>query len=198
MKKKKKSLNPQINLNERLDFNSSKARRVFLLTNHCIANIAAYRVNWQQNENSKEIVIDLDFWVRANGNFLDIAVLEWCKLFAERDGKHHWSKVFKNRQEWSQLFLAHMNLSSKQFHKELSKIKKYRDRYVAHLDDPIPTNYPLTEIMLTSASYLYDALRYDPTTKNYLIGVYDSSAQFYERKFIEYSEEIRLRKSNMY
>jgi hypothetical protein len=29
------------------------------------------------------------FWREAHGNFFDISVLDWCKMFADREGKHH-------------------------------------------------------------------------------------------------------------
>jgi hypothetical protein len=36
------------------------------------------------------------FWVIINGNFLDIAVLEWCKLFGDTRGKHYFGKVISD------------------------------------------------------------------------------------------------------
>jgi hypothetical protein len=33
------------------------------------------------------------FRLQAHGNFFDISVLDWCKLFADRKGEHHWRRV---------------------------------------------------------------------------------------------------------
>lgn len=37
------------------------------------------------------------FWVNTNGNFLDICVLEWCKLFGDKRGQHYWRKVITDQ-----------------------------------------------------------------------------------------------------
>jgi len=34
-----------------------------------------------------------NYWVTADNNLLDTAVMEWCKLFADPKAQHHWGKV---------------------------------------------------------------------------------------------------------
>ena len=34
-----------------------------------------------------------EFWVTVNGNFVDQAVLEWCKLLGDKNGQHYWGKI---------------------------------------------------------------------------------------------------------
>jgi hypothetical protein len=34
-----------------------------------------------------------DFWITMQGNCLDTAVLEWCKLFGDHKGNHYWGKM---------------------------------------------------------------------------------------------------------
>jgi hypothetical protein len=156
----------------------------------CISNIAAYRANWVKNNGVAELVVDRDFWVRLNGNFLDVAVLEWCKLFADNNGKHHWSCTFKK--EWNKQLFAKMGMSQSKFKKELELVSVYRNKFVAHLDDPIAMNYPYTEFMLTSVSYLHDCLKTHSTTKGFFVGYYDSAKTLYERRLEAACDEVRF------
>ena len=165
MKKIRRTLKPinEVSINEAKKL---RIRRVLQLANNCRSNIAFYKTNWHKNENDEStVIVNRDFWIRANGNFLDIAVLEWCKVFSEKRGEHHWTKIFKSKYEWMSKFLAHMKMSQKEFHAELQKITKYRNKYIAHLD-PIPLKYPKTDIMLKSMSYLYDEICNDMETKS--------------------------------
>ena len=170
-----------------------RTRRTFQLVNYCIANIAAYRVNWKTVDGKRTLRIDLDFWVRANGAFFDMTVIEWCKLFADKNGKHHWSKIFPNYQEWTYQLLQHLEMSEEHYEVELAKIKEYRDKYVAHLDNPRAMNYPLTDFMLKSASYLYDFIRSNEKTKIHVGTIYDSAIAYYRRMMNDYNQEIELR-----
>ena len=170
-----------------------RTRRTFQLANFCIANISAYRVNWKTVAQKKELRVDNDFWKRANGTFFDMSVIEWCKLFADSKGKHHWTKTFNDRSKWKQDLLQHMSMKEEDFDCELLKIKSYRDRYVAHLDEPKSMNYPLTEVMLKSTFFLYDSLKNCASTKIHLGPIYDSAEQYYLRLMNEYNQEIELR-----
>jgi hypothetical protein len=67
-----------------------RVRRTAILCEHCLRNIAFYRAGWYRQS---KIRVSRQFWIGANGNFMDIAVLEWCKLFADAKGQHHWSIV---------------------------------------------------------------------------------------------------------
>lgn len=173
-----------------------RVRRTFQLTNFCIANIAAYRVNWKKVNGKSVPKIENDFWIRSNGAFFDMTVIEWCKLFADRDGKHHWSMTFQNKNEWLEKLLQAMQMDFESYEVELLKVKKYRDKYAAHLDNPIEMNYPFTEFMLESACFLYDEFRKCEQTKIHLGGTYDTAHNFYAIMFEEYNQEIEIRLSH--
>ena len=193
--KKIKKIKP---IEERIEFIRERAQRTLTLTQYCIANIAAYRANWKTVNGNKELIIKNDFWIRSNGNFLDAATLEWCKLFADRNGKHHWNRTFKDKKEWSEKFFTHMGMTSKEFSKKLVKIQQYRNKFVAHLDDPMPMNYPLTEIMLRSTSYLYDQLRTNEVSRSFFTGIYETSSEYYEEKLQDYKYEVTLREAHQF
>lgn len=182
--------------NEDYNFNSHVVR-IFQLSNFCIANIAAYRVNWEFQGDKKVPRVKSDFWIRSNGALFDMAVIDWCKLFADRRSKHHWSVLFPKKNEWLTKLTEQIQMSESAYEAELIKIKAYRDKVAAHLDDPTPMNYPLTEIMLQSASFLYDQITQSESTKILIGPIYDSASDLYDRLVLEYEQEIILRLKNL-
>jgi hypothetical protein len=98
-----------------------------------------------------------NFWVNANGNFLDIAVLEFCKLFAE-SGKHDWSKVVQNDPDFLDNMHAEVGKSNAEWLAYLDEMRKYRDKFVAHWDDLDEIPIPDLEMAKDSAAYLLEHL----------------------------------------
>jgi len=158
----------------------------------CISNIAAYRANWQTTPSKSKPIIKRDFWIRMNGNCLDMAVLEWCKLFADSNGKHHWSCTFTKKDEWRSGLFKHMGVTRGRFQTELKLISDYRNKYVAHLDDPIQMNYPHTNFMCESASFLHDSLKNDMKTKHFFVGYYYTAESLYARRSEDAIDEVRF------
>jgi len=52
------------------------------------------------------------FWRQANSNFIDICVLEWCKLFADRKGEHCWSLIATDPTAFELALLAHLGMTA--------------------------------------------------------------------------------------
>src|SRR5271167_5232087 len=70
--------------------NINRPRRGALLCAHFVRNLAYFRAGW----NGRQIKFPAaEIWATINSNFLDIAVLEWCKLFADQSAKHGLRKV---------------------------------------------------------------------------------------------------------
>ncbi len=134
---------------------NQRARRVSILCCHCVRNAAFYSAGWRY----KKIIAREDFWVSANGNFLDLAVLEWCKLFADRRGKHHWCKVVPDPNTFLPDLLNHIGVNEQEFEAQCKEIKTYRDKFVAHLDDLPRMQIPHLSIVIDSVVYLYSIVR---------------------------------------
>jgi hypothetical protein len=189
-KKKNRKIHPSLNDDALTKSMKLRIRRTFQVTNNCISNIAAYKANWRKNAmNESKLVVERDFWNRANGNFLDIAVLEWCKVFSERNGEHHWSRIFKTKQDWMSEFCQHMNMSQKEFHAELQRVVKYRNKYVAHLE-PIPMKYPSMNFLLKSISYLYEKIHSDTRTKDAVIDYGFTAAELFTEQLKKGTAEV--------
>ncbi|WP_136524546.1 hypothetical protein [Geomonas ferrireducens] len=86
---------------------SQHLRRVAILCCHCLRNLAFYKAGWH-NGKSK---LKGQFGRNVNSNFLDIAVLEWCKLFADTRGKHFWRKAISGDVSFQNSLLAELGLT---------------------------------------------------------------------------------------
>ena len=131
-----------------------RLRRVLILCVHCARNTIYYRQGWQQ----KKAVFRGSLVVTANSNFLDVAVLEWCKLFAEPRGKHHWTRVIHDRSAFEHRVLCDLSLTTDQFAAFIRDVRKYRDRFLAHLDDDETMDIPRLDSIITSVQSLYQFL----------------------------------------
>jgi hypothetical protein len=98
------------------------------------------------------------FWRAVDGKFLDMCVLEWCKLFVDKNGKHHWRKVVTDKCRFLSGLLKEMNCNEEEFERYISEMKVYRDKFVAHLDDENTGYYPRLDFAKISSIYLYEYL----------------------------------------
>ena len=132
----------------------SRTRRTVILCRRCLGHIACYRAGWH----TKRFRVQRDFWRSANSAFIDIAILEWCKLFADRRGKHHWSNTVADDQAFIAGLYSRLKFSEAQFREYLESVKHARDKFIAHLDEEHVLYVPFMRPARASAAYLYDYL----------------------------------------
>jgi hypothetical protein len=116
-----------------------RLRRVVLVCRHFICNLAYYRgarrspTGWRDPPLSP----DASFWRTMANNCLDFCILEFCKLFADRRGNHLWRKVVSQEKvaRFEADLLRHVGLSATEWDAYLDKMRRYRDKFIAHLDD---------------------------------------------------------------
>ena len=131
-----------------------RLRRVGILCCHCLRNLAYYRAGWRDGvPKSKKY-----FSVNANNNSLDIAVLEWCKLFADKRGKHYWRKIISDPTNFGLGLLKALKMDETQFDDYVNQMRTYRDKFVAHLDSEETMHIPQLRPAIDSSIYLYDYL----------------------------------------
>lgn len=92
----------------------------------------------------------------ANSNFLDHCVLEWCKLFADGHGKHHWRKVVTDQDAFLVDMLKTLRLTEHEFNRYANEMRAYRDKFVAHLDLDEIMQIPRLRLARQCVAYLYD------------------------------------------
>ena len=154
---------------------TERLSRVARLCCHCLRNIAFYRAGWR----SRQIRVARPFWINANSNCLDVAVLEWCKLFADSRGKHHWKRVIPDRARFLTGMCQHLGMSSKEFRAYATSVLRYRNRFVAHLDDDRTMQIPMMRIARSSAAYLLEYLLRGPESISFLLDAPESASEFY-------------------
>jgi len=163
--------------NQDLFTRRDRVRRAAILCIHFLRNLAYYRAGWAVRvEQSGRTGAwhrvlrrrESEFWRTINGNCLDICILEWCKLFAERNGKHHWRKVVVDPTAFMPGMLAHLRITEAELQTYIDEMRQYRDKFVAHLDEVQVMNIPLLRTSARSVMYLYTELTTAPETKQYL------------------------------
>lgn len=154
-----------------------RLRNVGILCCHFLRNLAYYRSGWRNGQ----IVFREQFWINANSNFLDIAVLEWCKLFADSNGKHHWRKVVADQDAYFNGLLHAVGMNDANFANYITEMRTYRDKFVAHLDEVPRMNIPKLEIAKMSIIYLYDYLLANEEENGCFQDASRSAADFYHQ-----------------
>lgn len=131
-----------------------RLRRVAILCCHVLRNAAFYRAGSQERElNQKSI-----FWRVVNGNFLDICVLEWCKLFCDKRDKHCYMKIVEDKQEFYKSMVSKLKIENDEFENYIKEVKFYRDKFVAHLDDEEIMRPPYLDYLIESSKFYFSTI----------------------------------------
>lgn len=158
-----------------------RLRRVIILCGHFAQNLAFFRAGWRD----RRLIRDSVFWRIVNGNCLDIAILEWCKLFADAKGKHCWRKVVSDRTAFEdglvQVVGPGIDLGG--FEEFANTVRKYRDKFVAHLDDELRADIPYLEDCWTSVRFYHGYVVNHEASGVSFHGLPLDLAAFYETRF---------------
>lgn len=130
-----------------------RLRRVALLCCYFVKNYAYYKAGW----NGKTSKAKNDFWITVQSNFIDVATLEWMKLFGDyNNDKHHWRNIVDDGNLFKANMLKYCNLSDDEFCCYRQKIKDYRDSFVGHLDSALRMRIPCFADGLALTYYYYN------------------------------------------
>jgi hypothetical protein len=136
-------------------------RRTALLCCHFTRNVAYYRIGYINEDGTGGLKQASEFGATVNGNMVDIAVLEWGKLFTDRNGAQHWHKFVRTeveRRQFLATLLQSVGVNDVGWCKYLDEFRVYRDKFVAHLDTEGCMHIPNFEIALQSTFFLYSHL----------------------------------------
>ncbi len=87
-----------------------------------------------------------NFWVAVNNNFLDMCVLDRCKLFAKQKGKHGWRQIVTDVLKLEADLLRHLGIDAATFENEIETMRVYRDKFAAHQDLEYTVMLPTLDI----------------------------------------------------
>jgi len=137
------------------------ARRQAVLSCAIIRNIAFYYAGWITGNRQVRLKDDTDLGRTINSNFIDVAVLEWSKLFVDWDARHHWRRFVQGteaRTAFRTGLLATIGLDRPAWEQYHADVKSYRDRFIAHLDDDDVMIPPRRRVALDSTVFFYEYL----------------------------------------
>jgi hypothetical protein len=112
------------------------------------------------------------FWREAHVNFIDICVLDWCKLFVDRTkgkrrkgrkgeqdwGEHHWRRVVNEPDRFGEDLCTTLGVTAAQFDDLIAKVKDYRNTFVAHRDEDRMAHLPMLELPKKAIAFLHERL----------------------------------------
>jgi len=130
----------------------------------------------------------LNFWRLIHGGFMDLPVLDWCKIFGANGEPTHWKGVVDDPAKFRTELLLKLEISQEEWEQYWNHMKDYRDELVAHFEAGTDVStYPDLDIALKSSCFYY----------NYLYVVINEGkiepTQFleeYAERFYEQSKEI--------
>jgi len=134
----------------------ARLRRTGLLCLHTLRNLAYHRAIAESRQPWRE----QQFWIAAHNNYIDVAILEWCKLFTDRAGMHHWRKSVTRPKEFTAELYAALRSDVASFQTYALSVKVYRGTFVAHLDEENDINIPRMSIAKLSTQSLYEWLQH--------------------------------------
>src|SRR5450830_84239 len=98
-----------------------RVRRAALLCCHLTRNLAYYHAVWSEFQPKHEG----EFWITVLGNFIDVCVLEWSKLFGDNNGKHYWKRIVDDEASFKARLLSTIGITEAQWEQSWKSIKEY-------------------------------------------------------------------------
>jgi len=136
-----------------------------------------------------------NFWIYISNNHMEMAVLEWCKLFGANAEHLHWSKVFKDKDGFREHILNSVQMDKTQWCKYWTELTDYRNKRVSHFDpDFRPIRYPRLEpafkAVVACYQYVLNKLEsysidhnYPPSLEEYSDRLMEQALVFAERAY---------------
>lgn len=158
-----------------------RLRRVALLCIHFTRNLAYSRAISELVATKREG----DFWITMQGNCLDIAVLEWCKLFGEHNGKHSWSVILHEPDIFKSALIKELKIDEKEWMASRSELRTYRNKFVAHLDSEVTMQIPQMDLPLKMVNYYFNIIMSYEDETNIFKGIPSNLNDYYETSYSE-------------
>src|SRR5262245_44399335 len=103
----------------------------------------------------------LNFWRIQYGNLMDLAVIDWCKLFGSDDAKRqpiHWKNIADDQHSFRSALLKELAMTPEAWESYWQEMKRYRDFNAAHHDPRRAeiANFPVLETALLSAFFYFE------------------------------------------
>jgi len=128
----------------------TRLQRTSVLCQHTLRNLAYLEAMAECQESWEHA----EFWIAAHNNFLDVGILEWCKLFAESTGKHYWAQSISDHPAFLVELVQATGKSDSEFSEYRDGLRRYRNRFLAHLDEDNVYRLPRMTAAVSSTKLL--------------------------------------------
>jgi hypothetical protein len=88
-----------------------------------------------------------------------VCILEWCKLFADPHDPHHWQNVVSTPAAFQGDLCKRLRVSAARFDAYRVATRRYRDKFLAHLDSDLVMEIPTLDLALSAACIYYSRVR---------------------------------------
>ena len=132
----------------------ARVRTTYRICQNILRNGAYFRGGTSRASEPKT-----QFAIQTRNNFLDMIFLEWCKVFCDRRGPHHFIKILPDSESFKTDLLAALKIDDGQFQAFATSVAHYRDKALAHADVFDTIDIPGLDAIIVSTLQLYEALR---------------------------------------
>lgn len=160
-----------------------RSRRVALICGYCLRNLVFYNLLKEYEEEYN--LSSSELWNTIGANFLDICILEWCKLFVDEKAKHYYGKVIEDKDTFLTKMLLSLEIDISSFNKYKEEVACYRNKFIAHLDNRNTMNIPYLSIIEKSTSFLANYLFTHKDSKDYFANYVQITSNTYCQKQLE-------------
>ena len=133
----------------------TRATITLRLCREVVMNAAFYRAG--RSDLPRELAEKSSFWQVLNGNFLDVATLNWCALFADHRGVYRWEKALPESERSLGALCEALKIHESEFRMYVKDVRRYRNKRVAHRDKCLSgplIYYPKLDLAMESATWL--------------------------------------------
>jgi hypothetical protein len=108
---------------------TQRLRRVLYLCCRFAANQTYYRLTRRKTAT---------FWRTIRENSYDVCALEWCKLFGDSNDPHYWKSAVTDSAVFERELMRELRpITANEFQSYVRAMRRYRDKFVAHLDSDL-------------------------------------------------------------
>jgi hypothetical protein len=155
-----------------------RLRRVVLLCAQFARNMAYYRAGHDRLTKACS-----QFWITVDGNFIDIAVMEWCKLLGDPKGKHYWANIVTDPSCFEAGMRLHLGVTADELVVYIDEMRMYRDKFLAHLDNLAVMDIPFLDRAKSAVEFYHGQIvRYEASAGD-LVGLPTDLADYYRHSF---------------
>jgi hypothetical protein len=121
---------------------------------YIVRNVACYRALSKYRNEFKQ-----NYWILIINNFLDMSILEWCKIFGSKREPTHWKSIVVDHDTFRLALLKALNIDNSEWNDYWKNVKSYRDNCIAHHGNSSDINhFPNLDNIIKSSSFYYSFL----------------------------------------